>query len=189
MPSFFSGSELYFLRTNSPPFPVTQQAEALQPQVGSWGVQMVIVSPLRRTLQTACLAFAHTTHPLIAWPLVTEFWGESPECQGQNVADLRADPLLASLPRFRTVTLDNVEDGWWAISNDKWRLHSFMSWLRCCPETRIAVVCHWGVIHNLLTLAHHGEPLAINNCCLLFFVDIKEMCHVKFHVLCFAQFL
>jgi hypothetical protein len=47
-------------------------------------VQMVICSPLTRAIQTACLAFEKETVPIVAWPTVTEFYPDLPECQVQN---------------------------------------------------------------------------------------------------------
>lgn len=132
--------------------------------VAEWRVQIVIASPLRRALQTACLAFEQESTPVMAWPVVTEFFGEYPECKGRNLQDLRQDPILGRLSRFSQVNLDNVTPAWWLISNDTWRLHTFLSWLRNCPETRVCVVCHWGFIHHLMKLVHCAQELAIHNC-------------------------
>ncbi|CAN0042125.1 unnamed protein product, partial [Phaeothamnion confervicola] len=122
------------------------QARRLQNVVGGLDVQLIISSPLTRTLQTACLAFENESTPIIAWPLVTEFFPELPECHGRNKHELEKDERLTSLPRFGQVHLDNVVDEWWGCAGDETRVESLLSWLRHCPETRIAVVCHWGFI-------------------------------------------
>ncbi|KNC70972.1 hypothetical protein SARC_16496, partial [Sphaeroforma arctica JP610] len=95
---------------------------------------------------TACHAFENTCHPVVVWPTVTEFYPEMQECVGRSKEAIQKCPKLTTLPRFRTVHLENVVGDWWDISGDETRLDSFLSWLRFCPETRIAVVCHWGFI-------------------------------------------
>jgi len=41
-----------------------KQACAWAPEAPNWGVELVLVSPLRRTVQTACMAFSETSVPL-----------------------------------------------------------------------------------------------------------------------------
>lgn len=118
------------------------QARELQDAVKQWNVQVVIVSPLTRAMQTACLAFEKETTPLITWPLVTEFFPDLPECQvclaceesvyesevktrlyilleqGRPRADLIKCAHLTELQRFKDVNLDNVEGDWWTSAGD-----------------------------------------------------------------------
>jgi broad specificity phosphatase PhoE len=55
---------------------------------------------------------------------------------------------------------------WWNISGDLDRLDVFLAWLRWCPETRIVVVCHWGVINFLMEHARYASTklLVLDNC-------------------------
>lgn len=149
-----------------------QQARSLQPIVEEHlqRVQLVICSPLTRAIQTACLAFERQPQlPILAWPVVTEFWLSMPECHGRIRSQLQADPALLALERFAGVSLDNVNDDpeqpWWAFGDDEMRLHTFLSWLAACPETHIAVVAHWGFIHRILTLARCAREPEIDNAC------------------------
>ena len=127
-----------------------KQALSLQPKVAKWNPQIVLSSPLSRALQTACLAFEKEVLPIVAWPLLTEFYPEYPECQGRLKEQIETDPEMQKLKRWRDVHLDNVVGKWWSIAGDLERLDEFLAWLRWCPETRIVVVCHWGVINNMM---------------------------------------
>ena len=42
----------------------------------AWNVQLILTSPLTRAMQTACIAFAAVEAPMIAWPILTEFYPE-----------------------------------------------------------------------------------------------------------------
>mmetsp|Transcript_1339 Transcript_1339/g.4822 ORF Transcript_1339/g.4822 Transcript_1339/m.4822 type:complete len:475 (+) Transcript_1339:147-1571(+) len=146
-----------------------EQARRLQERVAEWGVQTVICSPLTRTIQTACLAFEKELRtPIISWPEVAEYYGELPECQGRPLSVLREDPQLLELKRFSDVSLayiDAPEDvAWWHRADDRGRLARFLSWLSNAPETRIAVVTHWGFIRLLMDYVNCSEELELKNC-------------------------
>ncbi|EGD74635.1 hypothetical protein PTSG_05999 [Salpingoeca rosetta] len=144
-----------------------EQAMGLQSAVKKWGVQTVYCSPLTRAIQTACIAFAEEKCPIYAWPVITEFYPDMPECQGRNRQDLKSCLMLSALSRFDDVRLDGVADNWWHIAGDRvGRLRTFFNWLSVCPETRIAIVCHWGFINETLNVeARSPLSLQIRNCC------------------------
>eukprot|EP00056_Hartaetosiga_gracilis_P003452 m.63806 g.63806 ORF g.63806 m.63806 type:complete len:395 (-) comp11461_c2_seq2:26-1210(-) len=141
------------------------QAKKLQQHVDRFGVQAVYSSPLTRALQTSCLAFERTSQPIIAWPTVTEFYPHMPECQGRNREELEKMLLLTSMSRFESVQMHGVHDNWWHAAGDKkTRLSMFFNWLASCPETKVAVVCHWGFINEALKVAGAQNRLELHNC-------------------------
>lgn len=142
------------------------QAQALQSIVRKWNPQIIISSPLTRAMQTCCLAFEREIQPIVAWPLVTEFYPEYPETKGRLVEDLRQDTRLTGLKRFGDVHLDNAVGKWWSCAGDVGRVDTFLNWLHCCPETRIVVVSHWGFLFNVMGAAHYANrgSLALDNC-------------------------
>eukprot|EP00055_Hartaetosiga_balthica_P017795 m.123250 g.123250 ORF g.123250 m.123250 type:complete len:489 (+) comp9404_c1_seq9:111-1577(+) len=142
------------------------QARKLQEYVERWGVQKVYSSPLTRALQTTCLAFERLSQPIVAWPMVTEFYPHMPECRGRNRDELEQMLLLTTMSRFKDVQMDGVYDQWWHAAGDRhFRLSSFFQWLATCPETKIAVVCHWGFLNEtLLNEAKCQSRLELHNC-------------------------
>eukprot|EP00730_Choanoeca_flexa_P004758 TRINITY_DN11795_c1_g3_i16.p2 TRINITY_DN11795_c1_g3~~TRINITY_DN11795_c1_g3_i16.p2 ORF type:complete len:471 (+),score=76.86 TRINITY_DN11795_c1_g3_i16:261-1673(+) len=142
-----------------------EQARALQDVVADWGVQTIYCSPMTRAMQTACLVFEKETAPLIAWPVITEFYPQATECKGRNPSEFSKDPNLTQLSRFAEVQLHGVGDDWWHVSGNRTgRIQTFLQWLSVCPETRIAIVCHWGFLHELLHLECDQKGLELSNC-------------------------
>lgn len=141
-----------------------QQAIGLQKVVKDWDIQLVLVSPLSRTIQTACLAFEHKDVPLVAFPPIMEFYPGIPENTGRNLSQLKKDPILTSLKRFKDINFDSVTDNWWDICGDFRRLHQFLSWFRISPHSKVAIVAHWGFIISLTDLAGNRERLQVDNC-------------------------
>ena len=136
-----------------------QQASTLQGHVHDLNVELVVISPLTRALQTACIAFERHAAPTTVWPVVTEFYSDhAASCRGRDARDILSDPNLLALPKFHTLDLSHVDDEWWHISTDPSRIDTFKSWLASIPEKRIAVVCHWGFISSVL------GGVSVNNC-------------------------
>eukprot|EP00128_Syssomonas_multiformis_P018098 Colp12_sorted_trinity150504_noHs@32918 len=140
-----------------------QQATSLQDVVPTWNVEHVMVSSLTRTLMTALLAFEKTDVPLHANPLPMEFYPGLVENMGRNPSVLRECPDLNALKRFESVNFDAVPDDWWHICGDLDRLEHFTEWLRSRPEEKIAVVSHWGFIHELVKSWGQGS-ISMDNC-------------------------
>ncbi len=127
--------------------------------------QLVVCSPLTRSIQTACIAFEkETSSPILAWSICTEFQPQYPESQGRVVDELKADESMTSLPRFKDLCLNNVVGKWWASAGEYSRVHAFLAWLRFTPLSRIAVVSHSGFIRALVRAARFGGELSLHNC-------------------------
>ncbi len=141
------------------------QCRDMQLFVKRFNAQLVVCSPLTRSIQTACIAFEkETSSPLLAWPMCTEFYPQYPESQGRVVDKLRMDESLTSLPRFKDMCLNNVVGEWWASASEYSRVYAFIAWLRFTPLSRIAVVSHSGFIRAVVKAARFGGELSLHNC-------------------------
>ncbi|KAJ1492634.1 histidine phosphatase superfamily [Baffinella frigidus] len=137
---------------------------------GGQQMELLVASPLHRTLHTATLAFGGLEHiPRVVNPMVRErMWLSS---------DVGSDP--------EALQAEFGEHGWdcsalpkrWWYHNDNWaketewrapgkyvhagepeapfreRLQAFKGWLAARPETHITVVSHWGAIYGLTGLS------------------------------------
>jgi len=141
-------------------------AQAAALQAVDWralGVERALSSPMRRCLQTACLAFAAAEPPLRVevTPSAAEFFPHLMEARGTPVAELRTDPALLSLPRFASaVDFGELElpetQNWWSHEecariervDDLMRVAGTVAEEAAGRST--AVCCHWGVFNHLL---------------------------------------
>ncbi len=141
------------------------QCRDMQSFVKRFRAQLVVCSPLTRSIQTTCIAFEkEISSPLLAWPICTEFHPQYPESQGRVVEELRMDESLTSLSRFKDMCLNNVVGKWWALASEYSRVYAFIAWLRFTPLSRIAVVSHSGFIRAVVKAARFGGELSLHNC-------------------------
>ncbi|KAJ1444217.1 histidine phosphatase superfamily [Pelagophyceae sp. CCMP2097] len=131
------------------------QAKSLQPatlQLG--GIELVVVSPLLRAVQTAALAMPHlkAAVPWVAHPFVQEQSGKHTCDKRRAREDLVDDfPLL-------DVTLVDEGDSLWTEQREPMRAvsdrgHDFLLWLHARPEAEIAVATHSAWLFTLLNTA------------------------------------
>ncbi len=128
-----------------------RQASALQDIVSTWDVQLVVVSPLTRALQTACHAFHKTSVPMRADPLVTEYYSHLIECKGREKPEILKEERLRQLRRFSDVCFERVHPQWWLDCDNVERPSRFLDKAATFPEERLCVVSHFGTI-NMFTL-------------------------------------
>ena len=127
--------------------------------------QLLVVSPLTRTLRTAQLAFKGIDVPYIAHPNCAERVYTSAEV-GRQACELQTEFGHVSFAMLQP------DKPWWFQGSDesewrppgtylapgepwghfKARLSRFKVFLASRPETSIAVVCHFGVAHALTGL-------------------------------------
>lgn len=132
-----------------------RQATALGAELGAApGVELVVISPLTRTIQTALHAFAACPAPRVVLHLHRE--------QLDHYCDVGRPP--AELARdFPMLAFDHLPDQWWHVdpaSDAPYvlepedvlmaRVAAFAGWLKARPESTIAVVSH-GTFLNRLT--------------------------------------
>lgn len=143
------------------------QATSLQEVMRTWHPDHIIVSPLRRAIQTACYAFSNAgSVPWTVNPLCTERWSECQENKGHQLSVLRQDVTLLELPMFtgnQWNTSHDLECEWWMIANDKSRYKRFMHELENSPYNRIVVVCHWGFIKHVFESCAQLD-ISLSNC-------------------------
>jgi glucosyl-3-phosphoglycerate phosphatase len=132
-----------------------QQAAALGATLGAAPeVELVVVTPFTRAIQTALHAFAGAGAPRVIHDLHREHLDSYCDV-GRSPADLARD--------FPMFAFDHLPDPWWhvdATSDAPYvrephdvlmaRVEGFAAWLRARPETTIAVVGH-GTFLNRLT--------------------------------------
>eukprot|EP01127_Copromyxa_protea_P019728 TRINITY_DN646_c0_g1_i3.p1 TRINITY_DN646_c0_g1~~TRINITY_DN646_c0_g1_i3.p1 ORF type:complete len:336 (+),score=33.76 TRINITY_DN646_c0_g1_i3:427-1434(+) len=113
-------------------------------------------------MATASLGLNGTKVPIIAWPLVTEFYPEGNENKAfplsQNI------PFFESLPSY--ISHESLHEDWWSptLCGDESRVGKFLNWLSVCPESRVAIFTHWGFIRRLLQEVNFHDSYSPDNC-------------------------
>ena len=125
------------------------QARALRPKFADVPIDVVLTSPLSRTVQTALLAVPPGP------PLVCE--DGCRERNGQHPCDKRRPKaeLAADFPSLSLDHLQSEEDDKWTVAREPMealvaRASQFLHTLRARPETNIAVVTHNDFLTALL---------------------------------------
>ncbi|CAE8613895.1 unnamed protein product, partial [Polarella glacialis] len=151
-----------------PPLTTTgrDQAKALRPVTRALeGIDLVVVSPLQRAVQTAALGMPHLKQ--------TVCWIAHEDCMetsGTSVCDKRrdSDEIGEDFPWLDLSLLTEPEDPLWtpdaretcrAVSD---RTHSFALWLRDRQESNIVVATHSAWLFTLLNTAVDCEPRELN---------------------------
>jgi broad specificity phosphatase PhoE len=140
-----------------------QQAIQLQKTTITWSPDIIVTSPLRRAIQTSCVAFSNVSAPIVGNPLCTECFSGCQENIGYAPIELAKDPTLTCFPRFQDVQLKNIEDEWWNIDNTPERYQQFYNDLQNLSHRRIVVVSHWGFIYRFFKELANLE-VCLQNC-------------------------
>ena len=120
-------------------------------------VDLIVVSPLTRTLKTATMAFPQGPHPFLATELARERIAYHKCDQRSPISSLRT-----KFPHvdFSQVSYDD-DVLWETKENDpdefnstkcKDRALELLTWLSSRPERRIAVVTHWVFLRHLFRI-------------------------------------
>ena len=125
------------------------QAAAWKGAIGRFGAECVLVSPLRRAIQTALLAYDKVDVPVIVCRHARELWWDEQANTPSNFETIAA--LLRDLPRGDEVC--GVEEALWDTpetpKSEHASIEAMKTELRERSEDCVAVVCHWGVINAL----------------------------------------
>ncbi|KAK2735014.1 hypothetical protein FQN57_001390 [Myotisia sp. PD_48] len=118
-------------------------------------IELVVASPLRRTIYTALLTFEKPIKErglkIVALPELQET-SDVPCDVGSDLADLRKEVEEKDLP----VDLSLIPEDWNDKTQDKWaanspsitaRAREARRWLKERPEKEIAIVSHGGFLH------------------------------------------
>ena len=144
-----------------------EQARALNANIKdvAGSVELVIVSPLLRAIQTALGGFEGCTVPFYVTPLVRERLG-APCDEGRPKSKLAK--LLPAMPYWGGFA--ELPEEWWCASCLETdfieRIDAFMAFLASRPEKTIAVVGHGGIFTRIL-------GFHLKNCGYAW-VDVKE---------------
>ncbi|EED21485.1 phosphoglycerate mutase, putative [Talaromyces stipitatus ATCC 10500] len=133
-----------------------QDLEARFPYQSS--IDLIVSSPLRRTLQTALYSFQPAIKRGVRVVAVAELQETSDvACDtGSDVADLKREfaerrlvPMPSSLDLSQVPENWNKKTGKWAPSSDALisRARAARQWLMQRPEKEVVVVCHGGFLH------------------------------------------
>lgn len=116
------------------------------------GIDIVVVSPLLRAVQTAQLAMPQlkTSVPWVGHPDVAEN-------SGKNTCDKRRlkSEIQDDFPLIDWTLLTSEEDDYWGPTRESARSvsdrgHAFLLWLRARSETQVAVATHSAWLFTLL---------------------------------------
>jgi broad specificity phosphatase PhoE len=140
------------------------QAQALAEPARWMRVELVVVSPLTRAIQTARHAFAGHAAPWRVEALHREKCEHSGDV-GRSPAALQAD--------FPDLAFGHLDDPWWhhdparpgAVAQEpepllQGRVAAFRQWLAARPENEIAVVGHGTFLHRLTGMAFKNCEVA-----------------------------
>merc|ERR1711924_76919 len=111
--------------------------------------KLVLISPLRRAVETACLAFAGTRVPMRICRHAREGWWE--ELNNTPGTPEEMYKFLKTLPRGSQ--MQGIEDALTARADDPSDEDESFERMRQvllkCVEPIVIVVCHWGTINGL----------------------------------------
>ncbi len=131
-----------------------EQARALQERFcGVDDIELVVISPLTRAIQTALCAFDGHSAPKLIIDTHREYL--------DNYCDVgRAPAELAA--EFGMLAFDHLPNPWWYVDSASTapyekepqdvyarRIEAFALWLKARPEQRIAVVGHGNFLYRL----------------------------------------
>ena len=130
------------------------QADVLHDEViGRREIELVVVSPLTRAVQTTLAAFAGHPAPRLVHDLPREHL--------QSFCDIGRAPAALSR-EFPALAFDHLADPWWHVGENvegpfapepdellTARVAGFAEWLSARPEAEIAVVGHGGFLRRL----------------------------------------
>eukprot|EP00928_Gymnodinium_smaydae_P062514 TRINITY_DN46362_c0_g1_i1.p1 TRINITY_DN46362_c0_g1~~TRINITY_DN46362_c0_g1_i1.p1 ORF type:complete len:238 (+),score=42.99 TRINITY_DN46362_c0_g1_i1:128-841(+) len=127
-----------------------EQASSWRKHIGELGANVVLVSPLSRAVETACLAYADEPGvPLELCRPARELWWNELTNTPSTVDEMQA--FLRKLPRGAEVTgLDEALcPGPDDPASESESIAALRAVLAMRSEETVAVACHWGVIHSL----------------------------------------
>mmetsp|Transcript_36320 Transcript_36320/g.100093 ORF Transcript_36320/g.100093 Transcript_36320/m.100093 type:complete len:216 (+) Transcript_36320:95-742(+) len=134
------------------------QAKSWSGHIERLGVELVLTSPLRRAVETACWAFAGDAAPIEVCAPARELWWHEHQNRPGPLEALRG--MLETLPRGGEVKgLQSLDAASGAASEDE-SVVQLRAILAARPEKTLAVVCHYLLINELCGCsAHNGEVL------------------------------
>lgn len=138
-----------------------KQARSWADHIGALRVDLVLTSPLRRAVETACIVFSCESTPIEVCYAARELWWHHRQNVLGPVTQLRS--LLQSIPRGGDVigvAETSSGDPSHASGGEVASVARLRQLLAQRPEHSVAVVCHYLLIKELTGCAsHNGEFL------------------------------
>jgi len=156
--------------------------------------QLIITSPLRRTIQTSLNAFGNTNIPILPHPDIQETHaGERPCDTGTPTSGLAEEFAT------KQINFYDLDENWWDLTLDDCkesalhkRFDKFTRWLSKRPEDRIIVVAHKGVFKRMFTRVYkncevrkylltdqeyveYQEPMSLETTVSMFFLTFSSI--------------
>ena len=124
------------------------QATAWHGAIGRFGAQTVLVSPLRRAIETALLAYASVDVHIEVCRHARELWWDEKANTPSTAEELEV--LLKTLPRGDAVCgVDAALDLTDVPKTENESIRALKQEVAGRPEDTICIVCHWGVINAM----------------------------------------
>ena len=125
------------------------QAAAWKGSIGRFGVECVIISPLRRAIETALIAFDGVDIPLEICRHARELWWDE-QANTPSLPEV-IYKLLDDLPRGGDVfgVEQALDESVHVPHSESASIEAMRQALSARTEACVAVVCHWGVINAL----------------------------------------
>eukprot|EP00930_Biecheleria_cincta_P052084 TRINITY_DN37325_c0_g1_i1.p1 TRINITY_DN37325_c0_g1~~TRINITY_DN37325_c0_g1_i1.p1 ORF type:complete len:233 (-),score=39.70 TRINITY_DN37325_c0_g1_i1:326-991(-) len=138
------------------------QAGAWRNTIHEFDAEVVLISPLTRAVQTACLAFESDAAPMEMCRWARELWWDEEANQPGSIEKMQL--LLQGLPRGSEVHgLEKaLNPGVQEPMTEGDSVEALRTLLLRRPEERVAVVTHWGVINGLC--GHHPDNCELVEC-------------------------
>ena len=125
------------------------QAMAWKGAIGRFGAEAVLISPLRRALETALLAYDKVDVPVEVCRHAREMWWDeqantpsTPEALFEVLRQLPRGDEVCGVEEALVETVDTPQ-------SEHASIEAMQEVLRGRSEECVAVVCHWGVINAL----------------------------------------
>ncbi len=132
-------------------------------------IDLVVVSPLTRTLETATHIFNNSDTPIIAIDSLKEYPQATQECNHRRtVMELKTEFTNINFNEI----LQNKDQEWrdliynddFEIKKLKHRISSFKTWIKNRPENKIAVVGHSSYLNMMLNGFVDDETNELKHC-------------------------
>ena len=124
------------------------QAQAWHGAIGRFGAEVVLVSPLRRAIQTALYAYASVDVHIEVCRHARELWWDEKANTPGTAEELYA--LLQGLPRGEAVCgVEQACDTNDVPQSEHESIRALKQELANRSEDVVCIVCHWGVINSL----------------------------------------
>ncbi len=151
--------KIYFIRHGQAEHNATRNYGLRDPALTSTGIQqasniriedppdLILISPLKRTIQTALFAFPQQKHKFVLNRLFKELDSGTLACDTGREKEVLIREFEQEL---ESSLFDTLETEWYRSEDVDWRVAEIWKMLKQTAHQTIYVVCHYGLIKKLL---------------------------------------